>query len=61
MPEVSLEVQVTSKGGLGQIADKVQAVIFLPFLFLVEIPPLPLQEGNKRCRKNKNGRKSLVC
>ena len=29
------------KGVLGQIADKVQAVIFLPFLFLVEIPPLP--------------------
>ena len=37
MPKASIEVfqcHLKKKGRLGQIADKVQAVIFLPFLFL---------------------------
>ena len=42
MPEVSFEVfqcHLKKNGGLGQIADRVQAVIFLPFLFLKHFLP----------------------
>ena len=65
MPEASFEVfqcHLKKKGGLGQIADKVQAVIFLPFLFLERegnglLPACRVL--NKRCVKNKNGRKMI--